>query len=113
MLVELDLFSGRPNPRWELDARGRDHLAQLLRRLRPAAAAADLPGLGYRGFVWRDGTGAASRAYGGYLRLPNATLGDPAFSVERCLLDRLPAELGSLRPRVAAEIIRLQREPRR
>lgn len=114
MLVELDLFSGRPNPRWELDARGRDHLAQLQRRLRPARAGADPPGLGYRGFVWRDGTGAAaSRAYGGYLRILGATLGDPAFSIERYLLGCLPAEFESLRPRIAAEITRLQRQPRR
>jgi hypothetical protein len=111
MVVELDLFSGRSNPRWELDARSRDHLAQLQRRLSPTRAAADPPGLGYRGFVWHDGAGGAvSRVYGGYLRTPTATLADPAFSIERYLLERLPAEFGSVRPRVAAEIGRLQRD---
>lgn len=49
--VELDIFSGRPNPRWTLsDAAAReftDRLAAL-----PAAAPETLAGnLGYRGFV--------------------------------------------------------------
>jgi hypothetical protein len=49
MQVEIDLFSGRPNPHWQLAP---SELAELESRLvtLPAAASAALPdGLGYRG----------------------------------------------------------------
>jgi len=49
--VELDIFSGRPNPTWTLSDAGR---AQFLDRLAalPAAPPAGLrSNLGYRGFV--------------------------------------------------------------
>ncbi len=54
--IELDAFSGRPNPRWQLhDA----ELAALERRLRrvPATPRSEVlaQGLGYRGFYIHDG----------------------------------------------------------
>jgi hypothetical protein len=52
IIVELDAFSGRPNPRWQLSD---TEAVELRRRLSdlPVAAGATLPdaGLGYRGFV--------------------------------------------------------------
>jgi hypothetical protein len=39
LLVELDIFSGRPNPRWELDDAGADELRVLVARLAPANEA--------------------------------------------------------------------------
>ena len=101
MLVELDIFSGRPNPRWELDERTARRLKEVHRSLRPAAtsAAAKLD-LGYRGFAyevdekpWRALDG---RVFGG-----DATLEDPDRMVERLLIESLPAELADLRERVA------------
>lgn len=66
VVVELDAFSGLPNPTWTLA--GAD-AAELDRRLRdlPAAPGATLPdaGLGYRGFrlVATAGGGAPRRIY--------------------------------------------------
>jgi hypothetical protein len=104
LLIELDVFSGRPNPRWELDEPSAEALRQLVRRL---AAATDRPpeppGLGYRGFVITDATGR-SRAYKGYVIKSEVVLADPSSSVERFLLDRLPAEFQELRRRVAVEL---------
>ena len=47
--VEVDLFSGRPNPRWPLtEAEARDLAALLAGRSDSSSAP---PPLGYRGFV--------------------------------------------------------------
>lgn len=51
MRVELDIFSGRPNPSWELSV---DEAAELSRRLAALIKTETRPdegGLGYRGFV--------------------------------------------------------------
>ncbi|MEV6691404.1 hypothetical protein AB0M35_08040 [Micromonospora sp. NPDC051196] len=53
--VELDVFSGRPNPRWTLSATQRAHLIDQLRAgsVPLLSAAAGESRLGYRGFVLR------------------------------------------------------------
>lgn len=55
VVVELDAFSGLPNPTWTLTA---DEAAEAQRRLRdlPVAQGARMPeaGLGYRGFRLRE-----------------------------------------------------------
>ncbi len=48
--VELDIFSGRPNPRWPMRADQVPVLATLVDTA-PRVAPAEPPGLGYRGFV--------------------------------------------------------------
>lgn len=48
--AELDIFSGRPNPRWMLSAEQLERLRRQLNEPVPAAAPPPL-GLGYRGFV--------------------------------------------------------------
>ena len=104
MLVELDVFSGRPNPRWELDEPSSRQLRQLEGRLTTSRdAAPEPPGLGYRGFVYSD-AGRRVRAYRGYVRTPRALLADPTFSIEKHLLDQLPAEFAEWRNRIAAEL---------
>jgi hypothetical protein len=105
MLVELDLFSGRPNPRWELDRQARHELKGLLDGLDPALGAfAEPPVLGYRGFRLLRGGSGPSRAYGGRVTTPEGALQDPARAIERFLLDRLPPRFGDLREIVAAEL---------
>jgi hypothetical protein len=104
MLVELDVFSGRPNPRWQLD----EHSTRELRRLQSRLTVSTLappepPGLGYRGFSYTDAMGSC-RAYKGYVRTSRATLADPSFSIEGFLLDRLPVEFAPLRRRVASKL---------
>lgn len=50
--IELDIFSGRPNPRWTLDAaEGKEFLTRLLDRAVPMAPISSSEGLGYRGFI--------------------------------------------------------------
>jgi hypothetical protein len=51
MRVEIDAFSGRPNPSWELSPDEAAELARRLADLPNANAPAPAPGLGYRGFV--------------------------------------------------------------
>lgn len=52
--VELDAFSGRPNPRWELTEAQKEEFLSMLRELNPAERqSSTLGGLGYRGFVVR------------------------------------------------------------
>jgi hypothetical protein len=48
--VELDIFSGRPNPRWMLLTEQTDKLRALLQAREPALPE-DPAGLGYRGFL--------------------------------------------------------------
>jgi len=54
MRVELDIFSGRPNPEWDLSAEQADELLQRLQTLPAMQAQAPAPaGLGYRGIIAR------------------------------------------------------------
>jgi hypothetical protein len=106
MFVELDAFSGRPNPRWQLDAKDTEELLRLQSRLEVSAGRpVEPPGLGYRGFVYRDATGAC-RAYKGVVLTPKGVLADPSYSVERFLLERVPEEFAPLRQRIVAELSR-------
>lgn len=59
--VELDIFSGRPNPRWALDGREEAELIERMSdRTVPFVAPMDTDGyLGYRGFVIKA-TGATA-----------------------------------------------------
>ena len=63
----------------------------------------DLPGLGYRGFLYRDSTGPV-RAYRGEVTASARVLEDPQRSVERFLLSTMPLEFADLRDRVASEL---------
>jgi|SRR5687767_7586971 len=109
MLVELHVFSGRPNPRLNLDEQQADALLALQRQLsvtrRPASVA---PALGYAGFSYRDREGRVV-AYDGYVRTDRGVLDDPSMSVERFLLDRLPEEFAALRERIRAQLDRSRR----
>lgn len=104
MLVELDVFSGRPNPRWELDEDTRQELHRLQSRLTPTRQApAEPPGLGYRGFLYSDATGRV-HAYRGYVKTARGVLSDPSFSIERFVLEQLPTEYSDLSRRIASEL---------
>jgi hypothetical protein len=54
MIVELDIFSGRPNPTWEFSKEQTDEFASRLTDLPPCDRALAIGGLGYRGFEVRD-----------------------------------------------------------
>ena len=51
MRVELDVFSGRPNPWWELADEEATAIAALLKDLPSAAPPPSESGLGFRGFA--------------------------------------------------------------
>lgn len=105
MLVELDVFSGRPNPRWQLSEREVSELTRLTNPLAPTARPAPTPpGLGYRGFRLQGSSSAPSWAYGGFVQTPQGLLNDPDHRIERYLLASLPEEYGDIRHAVEAEI---------
>jgi hypothetical protein len=59
MHVELDAFSGRPNPGWSDDSPEASKFVSMLRSLHLLAATSpsnvrEPPDLGYRGFIIRD-----------------------------------------------------------
>ena len=95
--VELDAFSGLPNPRWNLTE---EQTAGFLTRFRALRTARDVPstggGLGYRGFVVRPNTGTVNgydeiRLYHGTVRARRGdrveTFSDSDRGLERWLLD--------------------------
>jgi hypothetical protein len=104
VIVELDIFSGRVNPRWLLDEARAKVVADLQHRLEPSAVSPpEPPGLGYRGFLY-DLDRTTWRAWRGSVSAADLVLADPARAVERWLLASLPDQYGELRPRIAAEI---------
>lgn len=70
MQVEADVYSGRPNPRWTLDAAAAGELARRMGELPAARPAAPAEGLGYRGLVVTGLEGECSevRVHGGQVR---------------------------------------------
>ena len=106
MFVELDIFSGRPNPRWQLSE---DLAAEVVRLVDSLELAArdnrpSPPGLGYRGFRLSDPVGPHYWAYGGFVFGSTTALADPTRMVERFLLEHLPEEYADLRSLVESEI---------
>lgn len=100
--VELDIFSGRPNPRWRLNREAATLEALHASLAKSTARAPDPPGLGYRGFHYVLG-GARWTAFGGVIEGPKLRLADPDRSVERFLADSLPAEYRALAARVTEQ----------
>ena len=102
MLVELDIFSGRPTPRWRLSDAEAALVRELMDALAPAQASPlpEPPGLGYRGFRIDN----AVTAYRGVVRAGGRLLSDPQRRIERFLLDSLPPEHESVRPAVESEL---------
>ncbi|MEU1312385.1 hypothetical protein ABZ419_26325 [Streptomyces cinnamoneus] len=105
MLVELDLFSGRPAPRWHLDPGAADEFRTLTASLPPAGTVTQPrpPGLGYRGFTVTDGDRVV-RVFAGRVTEGATSRADPGRYLERWLLSRLPPPLRNLHPVVAAAI---------
>src|SRR5436305_242562 len=103
MRVELDVFSGRPNPVWQLDAHAAAALPALHDALPAGADWQEPPALGYRGFLYAIRSDAC-RAYHGAVHTPHATLADPRREVERFLVTRLPGDWAALVPMIEASL---------
>jgi hypothetical protein len=54
MEVELDAFSGRPNPQWRLSADMSSEVLSKIASLPMTKALPPEPGLGYRGFILHE-----------------------------------------------------------
>ncbi|MBD0669340.1 hypothetical protein [Streptomyces sp. CBMA156] len=108
----MDLYSGRPNPRFPLEPATAGELAHRIGALTPAPASGrpDV-GLGYRGLrvlTGPHGTGAGVVVSGGVVTLPGPDgtprrLRDPGRALERWLLAR---GVGHLDPAVVATVRR-------
>ena len=96
MNVEIDLFSGRPNPRFALAPDDVTDLVRRLTALPPTTDRAPAPVLGYRGMRIRDETGESPvtevQVFGGTAVLHDHhgdqhLFRDPDRALERRLLD--------------------------
>lgn len=105
--VELDVFSGRPNPTWSLSPEQADELMHRLHDLPSANPAAEnLPGgLGYRGLVifGVDGPGTPLRIVSGIVISDRKYRLDPGRSLEQWLL---VTGRGHVEPQLLSEVSR-------
>jgi hypothetical protein len=94
--VELDIFSGRPNPTWVLTPSQASDLTSRIARLHPATAVGQRPeNLGYRGFIVQTTTASSAmdrtiRAHSGIVEVVDSTgtayYRDPQRQIELWLL---------------------------
>lgn len=94
--IELDIFSGRPNPSWELRGQRAHALLQMLDRIRhsgPRHQPCFPPDLGYRGVVLRIQLQPDWRLFGGCAQWDDKTFQDPARKIEAYLLKSMPEQL--------------------
>jgi hypothetical protein len=105
--VELNVFSGRPDPVWTLSEAERGRLEELLSGLSPGDVRELPEPLGYRGFTLKlthvDGRVTEVRVYKGAARVKDGeavtALADPGRTLERWLVttgSRLEPELRTL-----------------
>ncbi len=118
MRVELDVFSGRENPRWILSADATREFIALLASLSPEQEETGEPphgGLGYRGFILTDLADVAP-SYDEIHVLPNRAivtqrdgpirLFDPDRRLERWLLESGSPHIGAdLVAEILADIV--------
>jgi hypothetical protein len=108
VVVELDLFSGRPNPAWRLTGAAREQLLRELRRVPSERKTSVIePGLGYRGFVVRIGSaeGTTRIQIGhGTVEVDGSCGRDDGYRIEKFLTESMPpdvkARFGSLLPQL-------------
>jgi hypothetical protein len=91
--VEIDIFSGRPNPSFQLDQAATAELLKLLDNSKRGAGAAPRDGLGFRGFVVRIEGRPDIRVSGTTVVSGAEELTDPTRAVERFLLSKMPDDV--------------------
>lgn len=97
MRVELDMFSGRPNPTWDLDDMAERELLALESNLQPSGRLRnEPPPLGYRGFAYGDAS-ARRRVFDGIVSVAGRAYEDPKRNIERLLIASIPNALQALR----------------
>jgi hypothetical protein len=94
--IEADVFSGRPNPAFELRGEEARRLKLLLDRSREVAREyPSPPGLGFRGFVVRfSPPGEADyRIFGDIVMRGSAAFRDPDLEVQNYIVSLLPPKM--------------------
>ncbi|MBM3502107.1 MAG: hypothetical protein FJX74_25930 [Armatimonadetes bacterium] len=95
--MELDVFSGRPNPAWTLTHAESEELAALLQGLAASdPSPAVYEGLGYRGLLVRPLGGPGLRIVRGAVREDlegGRTWHDPDRHIERLLIEKARAQV--------------------
>ena len=90
--VELDIFSGLPNPTWVLNQEQEAELLSRLHALQPTPEKyiPEPPPLGYRGFIVLSPAGPNSsepvKVYGGVVQRAGGEYRDPRRALEKWLL---------------------------
>ena len=79
MIVEFDVFSGRPNPTWSLTTEQIMELQEKFQDLPPADELSGESGLGYRGFLLlnpdrENGLAPHIRIHGGIVTITDANV---------------------------------------
>ena len=87
--VEIDIFSGLPNPTWTLSDMQTASLLDMVSELSQTEARARSDNLGYRGMIVRMREGAARELYvhNGIVAVNGTHYSDPDRRVERWLLE--------------------------
>jgi hypothetical protein len=88
--VTLDIFSGLPNPTWELSEQETQELMSRLEALPRTEKIVEPPTLGYRGIVVEGGSDRLDgplRIYRGTIAAPDGARSDPDRSLETWLLE--------------------------
>ena len=108
--ITLQVFSGRPNPSWQLTAQDAESLLQMLDQARRSGArrqSCSAPDLGYRGLTVRVAAGADIkdwRVFDGCLQQDNKHLEDGGRRIEAFVLRTMPnplkTELAPLLPHI-------------
>jgi hypothetical protein len=108
--VTLDVFSGRPNPSWQLHGTQAQTLLQMLEGVRKAGAPSqpcEPPGLGYRGLqvtVPSASEVAHWHVFGDCVRYQDQIFKDSGRALEayqlRSVPERLKRELAPMLPRL-------------
>ena len=98
--IEVDVFSGRPNPSFALGEEDARQLKQLLDEAREAATEFSAPpALGFRGYVIRFAPSQEEyRLFGGVIVKGGRAFRDPHREAEEFVRARLPAEIKKFTP---------------
>jgi hypothetical protein len=92
--VEIDLFSGRPNPSFKLDQPATHKLLGLLGNLKQSdGKAVRRDGLGFRGFAVSVEGQPDIYVSGPAVSVGSRQFVDEAGAIERFLLSRIPVDL--------------------
>ena len=97
--VELDLFSGRPNPVWTLSNADTTELERRLSALPKTSAKTLFDGLGYRGLIVRRSKEATAHVQNGVVALAShessTYLEDSQRALERWLIATGKSAIGA------------------